>query len=121
MWGLIVAALLGLWLMAAPAVMGYGAPASTVDRIVGPVAAALATIGIWEVTRPLRWTLLPLGLVLAVAPLLLDYGVGAMANSLVVGALLAALSLVRGSRNQRFGGGWSSLWPPCGGDREPGS
>lgn len=113
MWARIANALLGIWLMAAPAVLGYGPPASTSDRIVGPIAAAMAVIALWQVTRPLRWVNLALGLWLLAAPWLLGYGVAATANSTVVGLLMASLALIRGSVDQRIGGGWSALWPPA--------
>lgn len=53
----------------------------------------------------------PLGAWLVVAPLLLDYGAAAAANSVAVGAIVIALSLLRGKvPEDRFGGGWPSLW-----------
>ena len=79
MWPGVISTLIGLWLMAAPAVLGYGEPASTVDRIVGPIAASAAWISVWAVTRPIRWLGLPLGLVLITAPFLLGYPLPAMA------------------------------------------
>src|SRR5690606_3775586 len=111
MWAQVINALLGVWLMAAPAVLGYGAPAATNDRIVGPVAASFAVIAWWQATRPTRWVNLPLGLWLVAAPFVLGYDATApLVNSLVVGAALAALSLVRGTVDARFGGGWRAVW-----------
>ncbi|HLT46676.1 MAG TPA: SPW repeat protein [Rubricoccaceae bacterium] len=111
MWAQVVNALLGVWLMAAPAVLGYGAPAAVNDRIVGPVAASFAVIAWWQATRPARWVNLPLGLWLIAAPFVLGYGATApLVNSLAVGAALAALSLVRGTVDKRFGGGWRAVW-----------
>jgi hypothetical protein len=117
MWARLVNAALGIWLMAAPAVLEYGEPASTSDRIVGPVAAAAAVIAMWQVTRELRWINLALGLWLIAAPWLLGYGTTATINSSVVGLLMALAALVRGGMSQRYGGGWSELWPPCSGER----
>ena len=111
MWAQVVNALLGVWLLAAPAVLGYGDPARTNDRIVGPLAASLAAIAVWEVTRPLRWANLAFGLWLLAAPWLLNYETTATVNSTLTGVLFAALSLVRGTyRPERFGGGWAALW-----------
>jgi hypothetical protein len=116
MWVQMVSSLLGVWLMAAPAVLGYGDPARTNDRIVGPLSASFAFIAIWEVTRGLRWAGLPLGAWLLVAPWVLgNYASTPTLNSMVVGLLLIALSLVRGNIGQSFGGGWSALLP----GREP--
>jgi hypothetical protein len=110
MWAQVVSALLGVWLMAAPAALGYGDPARTNDRIVGPIVASLAVVAIWEVTRGLRWVNVVCAAWLLVAPWVLGEGTTAAVNSVAVGSLLLALAFVGGSRRQRFGGGWASLW-----------
>jgi len=110
MWAQILNVLLGLWLMAAPAVLGYAGPAAVNDYIVGPLAASFATVALWEATRPLRWANLALGLWLLIAPWVLGYGWTALANSTLVGVLLMAFSFVSGQLQHRFGGGWASLW-----------
>jgi general stress protein CsbA len=111
MWARFASLALGLWLMAAPAILGYGPLASDNDRIVGPLAVSVAIIAISEVTREVRWVSIPLGLWLLAAPWLLGYGLAPTINSLVVGLLLIALAFVRGAVEERFGGGWSSLLP----------
>ena len=98
MWARILTAALGIWLMAAPAVLGYDRPASADDRIVGPLAAAFAIVAIWEVTRPLSWMNLLLGLWLIVAPWLLGYGLTATINSTVVGSGARSLDLCERQR-----------------------
>lgn len=111
MWARWVNIALGIWLMAAPAVLGYGAPASINDRIVGPLVASFATMAMWQVTRSLRWLNLLLGLWLLVAPWLLGYPVGReVANSLLVGTIIALASGVRGPLPHRIGGGWRAIW-----------
>jgi hypothetical protein len=111
MWARLVNAALGLWLMAAPAVLGYGNPAQFNDRIAGPLAVTCAVIAIWGATRPLRRGNLAIGLWLLLAPFVLGYGATApTVNSLAVGAVLAALSFVKGDLENRFDGGWSMLW-----------
>lgn len=111
MWGQMINAGLGIWLMGAPAILSYAEPARTNDHIVGPLVATFATIAVWEVTRPLRWVNLLLGVWLLIAPLALGYGPGASTlNSLAVGAIVAVLAAFPGKIAQRFGGGWSSLW-----------
>jgi hypothetical protein len=101
---------LGIWLMAAPAGIGYGRPASTSDHIVGPLVATFACIALWEATRALRWTNLPLGLWLVVAALPLGHPPWGMLNGIVCGTTIAVLSCLGGRTEQRFGGGWASLW-----------
>lgn len=112
MWAQIVNACVGIWLMAAPAVLGTQQSVSgDNDRIVGPVAATFAIVAVWEVTRGLRWVNLPLGLWLVLAPWILGIEVAAAAwNDVVCGIVLAACSLVKGKAPHPFGGGWSVLW-----------
>ncbi|GIV96113.1 MAG: hypothetical protein KatS3mg057_0770 [Herpetosiphonaceae bacterium] len=113
MWARVASILLGIWLMAAPAILGYGEPANSNDRIVGPIAATFAAIALWEVTSPIRWMNLPLGLWEILAPMILGYNdLAAILNSFAVGAALALLAAVRQQRTQRFAGGWSALWRP---------
>jgi hypothetical protein len=112
MWPRIVNIALGLWLMVAPSVLDYGDPAAANDRIVGPIAAALAVIAVWEATRPLRWVNVVLGLWLVIAPWPLGYPADATLNSTAVGVLLTGLALVPGRYKERLGGGWSAIWAP---------
>lgn len=111
MWAHIVNAFLGVWVMAAPAVLGYGGTAlATSDRIVGPVIATFAVVAWWEATRPVgRWNVV-LGLWVIVAPWILGVdGTWAVVNGMAVGALVTALSFVKGKVEKTYGGGWSSL------------
>lgn len=111
MWARILNAALGIWLMAAPAVLGYAAPAETNDRIVGPVIATFAIIAIAGATRPVRRVNTVAGAWLLVAPWILGYGATApTVNNMVVGAVVVAASLVKGTVKDEFAGGWSSLW-----------
>jgi hypothetical protein len=109
---LIVSALLGVWLMAAPGVLGYGNPASAADRIAGPVALGVALLALHEVARPLRWANVPVGLAFVVLPWPLGFSGAALANSLVVGILLIGLAPVRGALRHPYGGGWRAVWRP---------
>jgi hypothetical protein len=110
MWAQVLNTLLGVWLMAAPDVLGYRGAAGLNDRILGPIAAGAAIIALWECTRALRRINLPIGLWLLVAPWVLGYEAAPLLNSTAVGLSLAACSTVRGGLRQRFGGGWSALW-----------
>ena len=110
MWKHLLPALAGIWLMMSPAVLEYADPARANDRIIGPIVASLATIAMWEASRPLRWVNVVLGAWLLVAPWLLAYPPAARWNSLAAGAAVVGLSLVKGKRTHEFGGGWSSLW-----------
>lgn len=115
MWARIVNFFFGLWLMAAPALLGYiGTPAEVNDRIVGPLIASFAFVAIWDITRGLRWVNTLLGLWLVVSPFLLgawvaDWSFPATINSVLVGLYVAILSLVPGQVRHQFAGGWRSL------------
>ena len=114
MWAQLASTALGVWLMAAPSVMGYHGPARTNDHVVGPVVATFACVAIWEVTRPVRWGNVVLGLWLVLAPWVLAAGWAATANETFTGVVLCCLALVRGRLTIAAGGGWSALWrrPP---------
>jgi hypothetical protein len=114
MWARILNTGLGLWLMAAPAVLGFtDSPAATNHRIVGPLVVTFAFVAIWQVTRALRRINLASGLWLLAAPWIFGFPTDATVNAMVCGAAIAALSLVQGTRDTSFGGGWRVLWPPC--------
>ena len=110
MWARALGALTGVWLMAAPSVLGYGGAARVSDLVVGPIAASASIIAVSEVTRSFRWATLPLGGWIVVAPWLLGAPAAARVSGLVIGVLLAGVALVRGRLRERFGGGWAALW-----------
>lgn len=123
MWAQVVNVLVGLWLMAAPAVLGYHGLARTSDRIVGPIAATIATIAISEATRPVRWANVACGAWLLLVPWVAGAGTAAAVNSLAVGVVLIACAAVRGRRRQRLGGGWRAVLAPVDAptSRDPGA
>jgi hypothetical protein len=110
MWAQIINTALGIWLMAAPAVLGYAGPARTDDRIVGPLAASIAAVAISGVTRPVRRLNWLVGAWLLIAPWVLGFPVAATVNSMVIGVLLIVFASIRGTVSQRYGGGWSAIW-----------
>lgn len=102
----------GIWLLFAPAVLGYGDPAAVNDRIFGPIVASMAFVAFWEVARPLRWGTLPFGVWLALAPFVLGYeNFDAVVSSVIAGVLIVGSALVRGRINESRGGGWQTLLP----------
>ena len=109
-WAQVVSMLLGLWLMAAPAVLGYSGLSADTHRILGPLAAAFGLMAVWGHMRPVRWMNVFFGGLLVVLPFILGFTTIATANSVVIGLLLAGLAFVRGTVTEQYGGGWSSLW-----------
>ena len=110
MWARIVNAALGIWLMAAPAVLGYTGAPEVSDRIAGPVIATFAIVAIAEATRPLRWMNAFAGLWLLLAPWMFGFPTDASYNSIFVGAVVIILSFVKGKVESEFGGGWARVW-----------
>lgn len=101
---------LGVWLMFAPAVLGYtGSAAATSDRLAGPAIAAVAFVAASAITRSLRWLNAPAALWLLVGPWVLGYPTAAAVNSVVVGVLVGLLTPLGKPDPGRFGGGWSVL------------
>jgi hypothetical protein len=109
MWRQCVVALLGLWLMLAPAVLGYGAPLATSDRIVGPLIASAALVAAWEATRAVRWANVALAVWVFVSPVVLGRAEGAL-HHLVVALAVGILSVAWSRSRHSFGGGWTPLF-----------
>jgi uncharacterized membrane protein len=104
-WNLLLATVLGFWLMAAPAVFDATSFAADSDHLVGPLVAVIAVIAMAEPVRLLRYGNVLTGLWLLVTPWFLAGATTAsVINSLLVGVILIALSIPRGQVMQRYGG-----------------
>lgn len=100
----------GLWLMFAPAVLGYGDPAAANDRLVGPTVAGIAFVAIWKEVRAIRWVNMPLAVWLALAPFVLGYGaVASTVSSIAAAVVIAATTPPSPADPSRYGGGWRAL------------
>lgn len=110
MWVQVINALLGVWLMAAPAVLGYDGIGRINSLIVGPIAATFAIIAIWEICRGLGKLNGALGIWLIIAPLILNHGsMVPVVNSFLVGGAMIALAMRTGEGSGDFAGGWRGL------------
>lgn len=106
----IINALLGVFLMAAPGLLGLGPTASDNFQIFGPVITTFAVVSWWEATRTVRLWNVPIGAWLVISPIFLDYGRGsAVAVAIIVGAAVIGLAFVKGKVEKRYGGGWAAL------------
>lgn len=114
MWTHIVNAVLGIWVMAAPAVLGFvGTPIETAHYIIGPIIVSFAVIAWWEETRPAGRVNVLTGLALVVVPFLIGAGMAATVNSVLVGSVVMVLAFrLSDYHPEKFGGGWSVLWQP---------
>lgn len=109
MWQQVLAAAIGIWLMAAPAVVGFGETLSNVYHVLGPVAASFATMAVWDVLRVLRYVNVPVGLGVAVTPVVLAADLTTILLGLASGVALIVLSLLGRTPRDRYAGGWRSL------------
>lgn len=103
------AALVGVWLMASPAILGYEGVAAANDRIVGPIAASVAILAMSDVLRSVRLANVGLGGWMAIAAFLLPYPDMAILTTLAAGIALVLLALPESTPKERFGGGWTAL------------
>jgi uncharacterized membrane protein len=103
-WNLVLCAVLGVWLMAAPSVLGSEGAAAGNDQLVGALVITFAVIGFGEAARGARWINVPLGAWLVVAPWILSGGcMSARWSDMATGAAVVLLSLRRGPVKSRFG------------------
>lgn len=108
-----VVSALGVWLMFAPAVLGYvGTAAATNHRLIGPTIAAVGFVATSEITRSLRWVNVACAVWLLVSPWVLESSTAATITSVVVAVAVGLLAPLGKPNPARFGGGWSSLWRP---------
>lgn len=103
-WTLLLSTMLGIWLMAAPAIFQTEGAAADSNHLVGALVVTLAVIAMAEVTRAARWLNVLAGVWIVVMPWLLSGASPAATwNNVIVGVLLIALSLPRGSVRERYG------------------
>ena len=111
MWAQIINAGLGIWMMAAPAILLYNKAGADSCHITGPVIVTFAIVSCWEVTRSLRKINIFLGLWLVFAPLILGYSeILPIINDFLCGLLIITFSFIRGNIKGTYGGGWRAMW-----------
>lgn len=117
MWPRLANTVLGIWLMFAPAVLGYSttsALAEASDRIIGPLVVSSAVAAIWPEIRPLRWVNVVLGGFAVVLPIVLGpffgWPLDGAISSVLAGAAIIGFGLIEGEVDANFGGGWRSIW-----------
>ena len=108
-WTLLLSTLLGIWLMASPAVFGSQDAAANSNHLVGALIATFAVIAMAEVTRAARFVNVLAGAWIVAAPWLLSgTGTSATWNNVIIGAAIMLLSLPRGAVRERYGS-----WDRC--------
>ncbi len=111
MWARIVSIGIGIGLMVLPAVWNLPKPIANHEHVIGPVIVSVAVISISESTRSVRYVNVLVGLWLLIAPQIHHHqGTCLVLIEMSCGLLVIGLSLIRGTVNNRFGGGWRSLF-----------
>jgi hypothetical protein len=104
-WTLFVSTALGIWLMAAPAVLGVSGRAADSNHLAGALVVTWAVIAFGEVARPARLLNISIGMWIAFSPWMLSGATDvSWWTDLIVGILLVVLSLERGRIEEQFGG-----------------
>jgi hypothetical protein len=117
--GQMAGVVLGLWLMAAPAVFSYaGGLASDVHRTLGPIAATCGTIALWRVTRDVRLVNIAVGIGLFLLTVVATRDLAPVVNGVACGVVLVAFAPFGGVEGRDFGGGWRSVVPWLANTRE---
>lgn len=103
-WNLIVSALLGVWLMAAPGVQTFAGPLATSSIVVGALVVTAAVIAAAEPARIVRLGNIPCGIAMVVAPwLVAGPGAAVTWGLIATGIALVFLSLPKGKVADHYG------------------
>jgi uncharacterized membrane protein len=103
-WNLLLAAVVGLWLMFAPTALGSSGVAAHSDHLVGALIVTVAVIALADVGRATRFINLVFGAWVMAAPWILGGATPASRwSGAIAGALVILLSLRRGPVGERYG------------------
>ncbi len=103
-WNLLLSAAIGVWVMAAPALLGSSEAAADSSHLAGALVVTWAVIAFGQIVRPVRLLNIPLGFWIAAAPwILAGASAAAQWNGLVSGLALVVLAIPRGTIDERFG------------------
>jgi hypothetical protein len=111
MWPRLVTVALGVWLMAAPAVLHSERAAATGEDLIGPILVGVSCASASPVLRELRWLALPAAGWLVAGSWLPGADAATIANDIVVSLAVAALTFVRARGQRRYGDGWRAVLP----------
>lgn len=107
-WTLAASTALGLWLMFAPAALGFAEDAAANDNVVGALIITVAIISTAEVIRAVRFVNVLFGVWLLIAPwALAGASTGGRWSDMICGVALILLTLPRGTVRERYGA-WDS-------------
>lgn len=100
----VVVSALGLWLIIAPAAIGFGDPARSLGRIAGPIIASTACVAASDIGRPLRWFALAVAVLFTAISLVPPFvSTTAACSAVVMLALLVPLTFATPPARGRYG------------------
>lgn len=101
----------GLWLMISPAILKMNQTTSDNNHIVGPLVITFSVISLWNINRNVVRANIVLGAWLLIALFLLDFTKTiAFCSNGACACFIIILSSIKRKSNEKFGGGWRSLF-----------
>jgi uncharacterized membrane protein len=103
-WNLLLATIIGIWIMAAPTLAGLTGATADVTHIMGALVVTLAVVAYAEPTRAVRFLNMPIGVWLLLTPWLARGSSPLwLWGGVMTGIALIALSFPRGPVDDRYG------------------
>jgi hypothetical protein len=108
-WTLIIAAVLGIWQMAVPGLLGQKGMVSNIDHLAGALVVAMSVLAMSEAIRTIRFLNILLALLIIVSPWIsAGSTTHGTINNLIVGVVIIVLSISRGKISESYGA-WNKL------------
>ena len=107
-WNLAAAAAIGVWLMFTRLTLGADGTMANADHLIGALALTVVSLAAAELSRALRFLLIPLGAALLITPFVYNADAVQIIASMACGVALIGLSLRRGAIRERYAG-WQKL------------
>lgn len=105
-----VAFFVGIGVMAAPDLLGFGGTVADAFHILGPIAASVAGMAFFAILRPVRRVHLLVGPLIGLAPIVFGGSAEAIAVGVLAGAALVVLAFPGDAKPGQYGGGWRALF-----------
>lgn len=107
----ITSCIAGLWLMISPAIFTMNESTSNNNHIIGPLVITFSVISFWSINRNAIKANIILGAWLLISLVVLNfaYALPLLSNG-ICGVLLILLASTKRNSEEKFGGGWRSLF-----------
>ncbi len=108
----LIGVVIGLWLMASPAAIGFAGYSRADMRITGPIVVVLSVLSIWPGTRWFARLNAFAGGWMMIGPILLQAEHLLLFSVILLGAIIVALAVFPGDAAPQIGGGWIGILGP---------